>query len=86
MKILGAIFNIVCMCSALTLLIGFISMIVRIISNHEELVYRWDELIHNISYWGVLITSIYLCINYWIIRKDPDLNFETTIENIGLQE
>ena len=75
-------FSIICFLITILCILGFITMISHVIEMRS--LYSIDQYIFLCPFLGLLVTSIYLCIGYWVLRKRLNLNFTNSIENFGV--
>ena len=73
-RIIGLTFNIISSISSIICFLGALTLISNIIEQGKSL-YNFNEFIFVFSFLGLSITSIYLCIAYWILRKQLNPNF-----------
>jgi hypothetical protein len=81
LRIAGVIFSIICLLICFFCIFGFITIISGMIERRS--LYSIDQYIFLCPFLGLVVTSIYLCISYWLLRKRLNLNFTNTIENFG---
>jgi hypothetical protein len=79
----GSIITILYKVLTIFLLIGSIDLVFKFSENGFGI--DWMSLAAFILFWLSTITSIYLVISYWVIRKHINSLFAQTLSQIGLQ-
>ena len=82
LRIAGIIFYIICVLITIFCTFGSIIMISGMIKEQRS-IFHINEYIFLYPFLGFTLSSIYLCISYWLLRKQINLNFTNSIENIG---
>ena len=80
-KIAGRVFNIICIALTLFFISGLVSMIQSFIDSSQFK--NIDQYLFLCLFSGLILTSVYLCISYWILLNQIKSDFSETIDEIG---
>lgn len=76
----GTIFNIVCIGFTIFFISGLVTILNDVTTDRSLIV---EQYLFIFCFTGLILTSIYLCIAYWLLFKKLKSNFSIAIDNLG---